>query len=52
MVRYRLAVPHLHRFVVSLSVDARDAFVADAVEAVRRTGDRFAPVVVEAVAVA
>ena len=52
VVRYRLAVPHLHRFVVSLPADARAAFVADAVEAVRRTGDRFAPVVVEAVAVA
>ena len=30
----------------------RSAFVADAVEAVRRTGERFAPIVVEAVAVA
>ncbi len=52
VVRYRLAVPHLHRFVASLPTDARDALVADAIEAVRRTGERFAPVVVEAVAVA
>ncbi len=51
VVRYRLAVPHLHRFVVSLPAEARAAFVADAVEAVRRTGEPFAPVVLEAVAV-
>jgi ubiquinone/menaquinone biosynthesis C-methylase UbiE len=50
VVRYRLAVPHLHAFVRSLSADARTALVADAVDAVRRTGERFAPVVVEAVA--
>jgi ubiquinone/menaquinone biosynthesis C-methylase UbiE len=52
VVRYRLAVPHLHAFVNTLSADAREAFVAEAVEAVRRTHERFAPVVVEAVAVA
>jgi SAM-dependent methyltransferase len=51
VVRYRLAVPHLHAFVTSLTAEARAAFVADAVEAVRRTGEPFAPVVVEAVAV-
>jgi SAM-dependent methyltransferase len=50
VVRYRLAVPHLHQFATSLPADARAAFVADAVEAVRRTGERFAPLVVEAVA--
>ena len=52
VVRYRLGMPHLHRFAAGLSDDVRAAFVADAVEAVRRTGDRFAPTVLEAVAVA
>ena len=52
VVRYRLAVPHLHHFVATLAADARTALVADAVEAVRRTGERFAPVVVEAVGTA
>jgi ubiquinone/menaquinone biosynthesis C-methylase UbiE len=52
VVRYRLAVPHLHSFISTLSADVRRALMADAVEAVRRTGERFAPVVVEAVAVA
>jgi SAM-dependent methyltransferase len=52
VVRYRLAVPHLHQFTAALAADARAALVADAVDAVRRTGERFAPVVVEAVAVA
>ena len=50
VVRYRLGMPHLHRFAADLSDDVRAAFVADAVEAVRRTGERFAPVVLEAVA--
>ena len=50
VVRYRLAVPHLHAFVNTLTADARDGLVAEAIEAVRRTGERFAPVVVEAVA--
>jgi SAM-dependent methyltransferase len=50
VVRYRLATPHLHAFVSQLAVDVRRGLVADAVEAVRRTGERFAPVVVEAVA--
>ena len=50
VVRYRIAVPHLHAFVGSLSADTRASFVAEAVEAVRRTDERFAPVVVEAVA--
>ena len=49
VVRYRLGMPHLHHFAATLAADARAAFVADAVEAVRRTGERFAPVVVEAV---
>jgi SAM-dependent methyltransferase len=52
VVRYRLGMPHLHAFAVSLTVEARDAFVAEAVDAVARDGDGFAPRVVEAVAVA
>jgi ubiquinone/menaquinone biosynthesis C-methylase UbiE len=52
VVRYRLGMPHLHRFAAGLADDVRDAFVADSVEAVRRTHERFAPIVVEAVAVA
>jgi SAM-dependent methyltransferase len=52
VVRYRLAVPHLHAFVETLPAGVRAALFAEAVEAVRRTGERFAPVVVEAVAVA
>ncbi len=52
VVRYRLAVPHLHTFVTSLSADTRAALVGDAVDAVHRTRERFAPVVVEAVATA
>ena len=51
VVRYRLAVPHLHAFVASMTPEAHVAFVADAVEAVRRTAERFAPVVIEAVAI-
>ena len=43
VVRYRLALPHLHAFVATLSADARAAFVADAVDAVAATGERFAP---------
>jgi SAM-dependent methyltransferase len=50
VVRYRLGMPHLHRFAAGLAADERAAFVAEATEAVRRTGARFAPVVVEAVA--
>ncbi len=52
VVRYRLGMPHLHRFAAGLAEDVRRAFIADAVEAVRRTAERFAPLVVEAVAVA
>jgi SAM-dependent methyltransferase len=52
VVRYRLGMPHLHRFAAGLPADLRADFVTDAVEAVRRTGERFAPVVVEVVAVA
>lgn len=51
VVRYRLGLPHLHAFARSLTMEARDAFVADAVDAVTGTGARFAPRVVEAVAV-
>jgi SAM-dependent methyltransferase len=50
VVRYRLGMPHLHRFAAGLPDDVRARFVADATEAVRRTGERFAPVVIEAVA--
>jgi ubiquinone/menaquinone biosynthesis C-methylase UbiE len=50
VVRYRLGMPHLHRFASALADDVRDAFVADSVEAVRRTREPFAPIVVEAVA--
>jgi SAM-dependent methyltransferase len=52
VVRYRLGMPHLHHFAAGLADEERAAFVADAVEAVRRTGERFEPIVVEAVAVA
>lgn len=52
VVRYRLGMPHLHRFAAALPDDVRAAFVADAVEAVRDTGEQFAPVVVEVVAIA
>jgi SAM-dependent methyltransferase len=51
VVRYRLAVPQLHRFATGLPADVRAAFVADAIEAVQATHGRFAPVVVEAVAI-
>ncbi|HEX5088239.1 MAG TPA: class I SAM-dependent methyltransferase [Nocardioides sp.] len=52
VVRYRLGMPHLHRFAVGLTDDVRRELFAEAVEAVRRTGERFAPLVVEAVATA
>jgi len=52
VVRYRLGMPHLHRFAAGLPDDVRASFFADAVAAVRRTGERFAPMVVEAIAVA
>jgi SAM-dependent methyltransferase len=51
VVRYRLGMPQLHRFAAGLPDDVRRSFVADAVEEVRRSGARFAPVVIEAVAV-
>jgi ubiquinone/menaquinone biosynthesis C-methylase UbiE len=51
LVRYRLAIPHLHAFAASLSPPRRAAFVADAVSAVGELGGRFAPEVLEAVAV-
>jgi hypothetical protein len=47
-----MSMPHLHRFAATLPDDARSALFDDAVDAVRRTGERFAPVVVEAVAIA
>jgi SAM-dependent methyltransferase len=52
VVRYRLGLPHLHGFAVSLTEEARRAFVSEAVDAVARTGGGFVPRVVEAVAVA
>ncbi|GAB3260254.1 class I SAM-dependent methyltransferase [Nocardioides dilutus] len=51
VVRYRLGMPHLNAFAVSLTPQEREAFVAEAVDAVARTGAGFAPRVVEAVAV-
>ena len=50
VVRYRLSMPHLHRFAATLAAVDRAALVAEATAAVRRTGERFAPVVIEAVA--
>ncbi len=50
VVRYRLAMPQLAPFVAALPGAVRAALVADAVEAVRATGEPFTPVVVEAVA--
>ena len=50
VVRYRLAVPQLHAFVSGLDERRRTDLVADAVEAVRATGERFRPEVVEVVA--
>jgi SAM-dependent methyltransferase len=52
VVRYRFAMPHLHPFVGSLAPESRSDLVAEATEAVARTGESFAPVVVEAVAFA
>jgi SAM-dependent methyltransferase len=52
VVRYRLAMPQLHRFAARLPPRVRATFVAEATAAVLATGDRFAPVVVEAVAIA
>ena len=52
VVRYRLGMPHLHRFAAGLPADLRASLFADAVDAVRRTGQRFAPLVIEAVATA
>jgi ubiquinone/menaquinone biosynthesis C-methylase UbiE len=52
VVRYRLGMPHLHRFAASLSDEARRRLIAESVAAVRRVGERFAPSVLEAVAIA
>jgi ubiquinone/menaquinone biosynthesis C-methylase UbiE len=52
VVRYRLGMPHLHGFAASLSDDTRMRFVADAVAAVRRVGEGFAPSILEVVAIA
>ncbi len=52
VVRYRLGMPHLHHFASTLTADARADLVADAVAAVRRAGEGFAPVVLEAVGIA
>ncbi len=51
VVRYRLGMPHLHAFADSLSAHQRAAFVAEAVAAVSELGGRFAPGVLEVVAV-
>jgi hypothetical protein len=50
VVRYRLAVPHLHAFVSGLDPTERADLVAEGVAAVRSTGEPFRPEVVEAVA--
>jgi ubiquinone/menaquinone biosynthesis C-methylase UbiE len=50
VVRYRLGMPHLHGFTASLSADTRRRFVAEAVSAVRRAGERFTPSILEVVA--
>jgi SAM-dependent methyltransferase len=51
VVRYRLGMPHLHAFTVSLTEEERRVFIAEAVDAVARASGGFAPRVVEAVAV-
>jgi SAM-dependent methyltransferase len=51
VVRYRLALPHLHAFVDALDAARGRQFVADATAAVAASGTRFAPYVLEAVAV-
>jgi len=50
VVRYRLGMPQLRRFVETLSAADRARLTADATAAVRRSGDRFAPQVVEVIA--
>jgi ubiquinone/menaquinone biosynthesis C-methylase UbiE len=52
VVRYRLGMPHLHHFAASLSDQMRARFVAEAVSAVRRVGERFTPSILEVVAIA
>jgi SAM-dependent methyltransferase len=52
VVRYRLSMPHLHGFVATLSAQEATALEAEAADAVRATGETFAPLVVEAVGVA
>jgi ubiquinone/menaquinone biosynthesis C-methylase UbiE len=52
VVRYRTGMPHLRRFVAGLAPERRDAFRREATLAVARSGEVFAPRVVEAVAVA
>lgn len=52
VVRYRLGMPHLHSFAASLSEETRTRFVAEAVAAVRRVGERFTPSILEVVAIA
>lgn len=51
VVRYRLAVPHLHAFAGSLGAARRALLVERATAAVAATGAPFVPAVVEAVAV-
>jgi SAM-dependent methyltransferase len=52
VVRYRLAMPQLHAFAATLPDETRAALVAEATDEVARTGERFAPIVIEAVAIA
>jgi ubiquinone/menaquinone biosynthesis C-methylase UbiE len=50
VVRYRTGMAQLRPFVAGLDPDRRRAFLAEAAEAVARTGDVLAPAVIEAVA--
>ena len=52
VVRYRAGMPHLQEFLAGLDPDPARAFVDEATAAVRRTGEVFAPLVIEAVATA
>ena len=50
VVRYRTGLAQLRSFVVGLDPDRHAAFLVEAADAVVRTGEVLAPVVVEAVA--
>lgn len=52
VVRYRMGMPQLRRFVDTLPPALQQRLIEDATAAVARTGERFAPAVIEAVAIA